>query len=323
MAKMVWIRDGSLNSHEAESRRINALVMEQQRSESPLEEMGAFEARRRYREGGGGFPAPTYVAEAKERTIETRHGPAVARIFRPTVSQGAYMFIHGGGWVSGAPDLQDTRMWQLAHDAQVTVVCVGYRLAPEDPYPRPVDDCEDTALWLLEKGRSELGVDRLVIGGESAGAHLAALTLLRLRDRYDAAREFRGANLVYGLYDLSISPSLRLHPDAHVLPFRTVRFMIDSFLTGYEGDTADPAVSPIYADLSNMPSALFTVGALDPLIDDTLIMGARWMAAGNPAVVNVYPSSIHAFDAFPTHIAAAATDTIGSWIADRVKEPNR
>ncbi|NOY56805.1 MAG: alpha/beta hydrolase [Actinobacteria bacterium] len=321
MAKMIWIPDGPLTAYEADSVRVNELVMDEQLSEAPLEEMGISEARRRYREGGGGFPAPTHVAQAEQRTVETRRGPAVVRIFEPTVSNGAYLFIHGGGWVSGAPDLQDTRMWRLACDAEVTVVCASYGLAPEHPYPQAVDDCESIALWLLETGRSELNVDRLVIGGESSGAHLATLALLRLRDHHDAAREFCGANLLYGLYDLSMSPSLRLRPDGHVLPLATVQFMIDNFLVDYVGDRADPAVSPIYADLSDMPDALFTVGDLDPLLDDTLIMGARWMAADNSTSVHVYPSSIHAFDAFPTPMAAIATDTIGRWIAARVKGP--
>src|SRR5205807_490450 len=88
-------------------------------------------------------------------------------------------------------------------------VSVDYRLAPEHPYPAGPDDCEAAALWVLEHAERELGSDRLLIGGESAGAHLAACTLLRLRDRHDAVDRFDAANLVFGVYDLGGTPSQR------------------------------------------------------------------------------------------------------------------
>ena len=72
------------------------------------------------------------------------------------------------------------------------------------------DDCEAAALWLLKNARAEFGSDRLFLGGESSGAHLATLTLLRLRDRHGAADRFEGANLLYGIYDAGFTPSHRL-----------------------------------------------------------------------------------------------------------------
>src|SRR5439155_19280503 len=98
---------------------------------------------------------------------------------------------------------------RVAHRCEFAVVSVDYRLAPECHYPAGPDDCEAAALWLAANAQTDFGTDRLLIGGESAGANLAVVTLLRLRDRY-AFRGFRAANLVFGVYDLSGTPSAPL-----------------------------------------------------------------------------------------------------------------
>jgi acetyl esterase/lipase len=86
-----------------------------------------------------------------------------------------------------------------------------------------------------------------------------------------------------------------------------MRWFSDNFLPGLEGDQLrDPAISPLYADLTGLPPALFTVGTADPLLDDTLFMAARWEAAGNETDLRVYADGIHVFNAFPIGIALAA-----------------
>jgi acetyl esterase/lipase len=203
------------------------------------------------------------------------------------------------------------------------VASVDYRLAPEHPFPAGPDDCEAVARWLLAGGAAELGSDRLVIGGESAGAHLSVLTLLRLRDsdgdagvgggggaaaRDGAATGFLGVNLVFGAYDLGGTPSQRRWGDRNlVLSGPIVDWFLDCFLPGRSPEERrDPAVSPLYADLADLPPALFVVGDLDPLLDDSLFMAARWLAAGNDADLAVFPESIHGFSAFPSALAARA-----------------
>ena len=126
------------------------------------------------------------------------------RVLTPPDVRGVYLHLHGGGFVLGSSRLQDDRLEQLALACRVAVVSVEYRLAPEDPYPAGPDDCETVGLWLVENAAQELGSDRLCIGGESAGANLAAVTLLRLRDRHGFAG-FRAACLVKGVYDLTLS----------------------------------------------------------------------------------------------------------------------
>src|SRR5205085_4948857 len=117
------------------------------------------------------------------RMIPGRAGDIPVRVFVPPTVRGVYLHIHGGGWVLGAFDQSDVALWKLARHAELAVVSVEYRLAPEHPFPAGPDDCEDAALWLIEHAADEFGVTDLCIGGESAGGPLAALTLLRIRDR--------------------------------------------------------------------------------------------------------------------------------------------
>lgn len=265
--------------------------------------------RRAAYEAGGIFPPPEFVDEARWVDVPSRAGGLRARVFSPDgEAAGVYLHLHGGGWTIGAADLQDVPLQGLARATQLVVASLEYRLAPEHPYPAAPDDCEDAALWLLGGGATELGAPAaLSIGGESAGAHLSALTLLRLRDLHGAPDAFRAANLVYGVFDLSGTPSRRRMSDGVILTDTNMRWFSDNFLPGLEGDQLrDPAISPLYADLTGLPPALFTVGTADPLLDDTLFMAARWEAAGNETDLRVYADGIHVFNAFPIGIALAA-----------------
>src|SRR5690606_12237149 len=112
-----------------------------------------------------------------------------------------------GGHVLGAADQQDRLLERIADGASLTALSVEYRLAPENPYPAGPDDCEAAALWVSDNIR-DFGGDALAIGGESAGAHLSALTILRLRDKH-GRMPFKAANLVFGVFDLGLTPSAR------------------------------------------------------------------------------------------------------------------
>lgn len=268
------------------------------------------ETRQARAEGRGTFPKPEVVAEGVNRTIAGPDGSEIAlRTFVPPGDVGGvYLHIHGGGWVLGSSTQQDVGLWRLANEAGVAVVSVDYRLAPEHPYPAGADDCEAVALWLAKAAGDEFGADRLVIGGESAGAHLAAVTLLRLRDRHGITDPFVGANLVYGAFDLSMTPSQRSWGDRNlVLSTPIMAWFYDCFLPGLTTDERrDPDISPLYADLAGLPPALFSVGTLDPLLDDSLFMSARWKVAGNEATLRVYPDAIHGFNGFPLGVAELA-----------------
>jgi acetyl esterase/lipase len=246
---------------------------------------------------------------AVDRTIPGPAGPIRLRTFVPAVAgagspDGVFLHVHGGGWCSGTPELNDPLNVVIADTLNVAVVSVDYRLAPEHPYPAGPDDCEAAAAWLLEHAAAEYGATRLLIGGESAGAHLAAVTLLRVRDRHDAIDRFHGANLVFGSYDASHTPSqlgIGIPPGSDILSPEGIRFFADLFTPGMTPEQRrDPDISPLYAGLHDLPPALFTVGANDHLVDDTLFLAARWELAGNPTELLVYPHGPHACIAMPS-----------------------
>ncbi|MEO8693144.1 MAG: alpha/beta hydrolase [Acidimicrobiales bacterium] len=251
---------------------------------------------------------------AEDRVVHVGKRSVPVRIIVPsTTPRAVYLDIHGGGFFLGAAAMGDTANTDLANELDVAVVSVDYRLAPEHPWPAAPDDCETAALWVLERAMSEFGTDRVLIGGGSAGAHLAAVTLLRMRDRHDAANRFVAADLVFGLYDLSAtSPSGRI-----LAP--TSKFYIDAYLRRVpKTKRLGPEVSPLFADLAGMPPALFTVGTLDAFYEDNLAMAMRWLAAGNLAELAVYPESPHAFTVFPTAMAHAANRREREWLADQL-----
>jgi acetyl esterase len=231
---------------------------------------------------------------ALDREISGPAGPLRLRTFVPDHVDTVFLHIHGGGFVTGSPEMTDLLHEILSKELNLAFVSVDYRLAPEHPYPAGPDDCEAAALWLIEHAEREFGSARLLIGGESAGAHLAACTLLRLRDR-EAVDRFCGANLVFGIYDLGGTPSQRGmtgRPD--LLTAEQIEYFVELFTIGRSvEERRDPDISPLYADLHGLPPALFTVGADDHLVDDTLFMAARWALAGNDTELLVYPESPH------------------------------
>jgi acetyl esterase/lipase len=255
-------------------------------------------------------------AMAVQRTIAGPHGPVPVRVFQPPRARGVYLHIHGGGWTLESAQSCDLMNEALCKNCEVAVVSVDYRLAPEHPYPAGPDDCEAVARWLVEHSARELGSDRLLIGGESAGAHLSTVTLLRMRDRHGYTG-FVGANLVYGAYDLTMTPSQQLWGNRNlVLSTPVIHWFLNHFVPPEK--RADADVSPLRARLHGLPPALFTVGTLDPLIDDSLFMHARWVAAGNRAELAVYPGGVHGFNLFPLPLAARANERAHAFLRARL-----
>jgi acetyl esterase/lipase len=265
--------------------------------------------------GAGTLPVPVKLAHAEMRAIRGPAGEIPLRVFRHEQPRGVYLHIHGGGWTLGAADQQDVMLDAISRAARVTVVSVEYRLAPEHPYPAGPDDCEAAALWVARNAERELGAARLAIGGESAGAHLSAVTLLRLRDRHGLT-PFAAANLVYGCYDLGFTPSVRNWGERNLVLSTPIIEWFTNHFAPDRARRASPDASPLLADLRGMPPALFTVGTLDPLLDDSLFMAQRWLAAGNRAELAIYPGGVHGFNLFPMPLGEAALRRSESFLAD-------
>ena len=277
--------------------------------------VGAAAMRAARRRGEGPFPAPVMSSWARTMTITGKDGNQIPlRVIEPSQPpRGIYLHVHGGGWVLGGADMQDPMLERIADNTGQAVVAVEYRLAPEHPYPAGPDDCEAAAAWLVQNGKREFGADSLMIGGESAGGHLTVVTILRMRDRHGYSG-FRAANIVYGAFDLSMTPSQRQFGDTRLV-LRTIDMQqfYNAFLPTIT-DRRDPDISPLFADLKNLCPALFTVGTRDALLDDTLFMHARWVAAGNQAELAIYPGGAHGFTLFPNGLSKSATARMDAFL---------
>ncbi|MEO1200441.1 MAG: alpha/beta hydrolase, partial [Pseudomonadota bacterium] len=257
---------------------------------------------------------PPHLGRAETIEID---GPAESiplRLVRPKgTPRGVFLHIHGGGWMLGGADQQDPLLERIADAASVISLSVDYRLAPEDPYPAGPDDCEAAALWLAKNAQGMFGTERLLIGGDSAGAHLSLVTLLRLRDRHGLT-PFSAVMFDAGCFDLRLTPSVRSWGDD---PLILNTLDIRNFVSGFVQNQSlleEPDVSPLLADLSGLPPALFNVGTLDPLVDDSLMMAARWTAAGNAADLAIWPGGAHVFTVFPGAQADAARARIDAFL---------
>ena len=171
-----------------------------------------------------------------------------------------------------------------------------YRLAPEHPYPAGPDDCEAAALWVVREGVKRFGTSKLAIGGELAGAHLSAVTLLRLRDRHKLT-PFGSALLNYGCFDLAMTPSVRRWGTEKLGAEHRRRHGVLQLLRAAR---RKPPGRRRLAALRRPP--WHAAGAVlgrhaRLLLDDSLFMAPRWLAAGNVAELAVYPGACHGFRA--------------------------
>ena len=257
------------------------------------------------------------ILKPSVKNIQGPGGNIPLTIFKPDTINGVVLEIHGGGWFQGSPEYDAQFNDELARTSKVAVVSVDYRLAPENPFPACIEDCKAAAKWLVNSAKKEFGTDKIFISGGSAGGHLAAVTTLYIRDSLKAIDRVKGVNLIYGVYDLGRTPSHRLVTDSSFLPKKEMDEIMELVFKGWSMEKRqNPAYSPLYADLHGLPPALFTIGAADPLADDTYFMEARWRAAGNKTYLAVYPESPHGVDLFPTQMAKAARQKMYQWIKD-------
>jgi acetyl esterase/lipase len=267
------------------------------------------------------LPVGTRGLNVSTRRI-THMGHTVSlRILRPrnTPSHAVYIDYHGGGWSIGTAAMDDLVNAAIAREG-IAVVSIDYTTLPDITFEDQIAQCHAAADWVFENAEAEFGTRDLFIGGESAGAHLAACAIVRLRDtRRDFAR-LRGAVLFYGPYDLSATPSVRaagaetLVLDGPAMVPGIARLLPDRD----EQARRKPDVSPLYADLSRLPPALFLVGTIDPLIDDSRLMSQRWHAANGNARLILACDSPHAFNRLPTTTATRTNAWVRAWLDRRL-----
>lgn len=258
------------------------------------------------------------------REVEALGRCSKLRIFRPPgPCRGVVLDFHGGGWTIGNARMADDLNSEFALRLGVTIVSVDYQLALSATVGDVIDESEAALSWTVAHAGTEFGSDRLVVHGSSAGSHLAASALIRLRDRDPsaAAASVAGLVLYFGLYDFAGTPMVRdAGDDTLILHGPTVRATLHKLTPGMTDDERrSPALSPLYADLTGLPPALFVVGGKDILLEDNQRMAARWSAANGNSELLVVPDSPHAFMLFKTEIRRKVGRFVDEWIVGRMR----
>jgi acetyl esterase/lipase len=227
----------------------------------------------------------------------------------------AVLYLHGGGMISGSVALYDGPISRYVSSSGVPMLAVDYRLAPEHPYPTPVEDCYSGLQWLAEHA-GELGVDpaRIAVMGDSAGGGLAAAVALMARDRDGPALSHQ--ILIYPMLD-----DRNVRPDPEIVPFAVWSY--DDNVTGWGallGDASGRADVPAYAaparatDLSGLPPCYLEVGQLDIFRDEDLTYAYRLSGAGVTVEFHLRPGVPHEFETY-----AYVTDIARRSVADRLR----
>ncbi|KRP67607.1 alpha/beta hydrolase [Pseudomonas orientalis] len=243
-------------------------------------------------------------------------GGVPVRIMRPDgAPKGVVLDIHGGGWVIGNAQMNDDLNLGMVRACGVAVVSVDYRLAVNTPVEGLLEDCLSAARWLLTDCTEFAGLPVFFVG-ESAGGHLAAATLLALKQWPALLERVAGAVLYYGVYDLTGTPSVRAAGPQTLLLDGPGMVAALRLLTPGISDEArrQPPLSPLYGDFSGLPPALMFVGELDPLKDDTLLMAERW----GGVEAHLLPESAHGFIHFPLAMADSVLAYSRAWITQHL-----
>ena len=268
-------------------------------------------------------PGPELTARVT-RSVVHAPGPDGApdvelRVHRPEGATGALpclVWMHGGGLVMGVAGMDDARfdLWCTRHN--MMAVSIEYRLAPETPFPGPIDDCY-AGLQYVVAHASELGVDatRIGIGGASAGAGLAAALALMARDK--GGPHVSSQLLIYPMIDdRQVTDSSKW--DVPIWPAVSNTYGWTAYLGDAKGTGS---VSPYAAasratDLGGLPPAIIVVGGLDGFVDEDVEYARRLNIAGVPVELHLYPGAPHGFDALvPTSAPSLQLERdVAAWI---------
>ena len=263
---------------------------------------------------------PQSAPDIERVELTTDHGDVALSLMRLADSADAtpvLYWMHGGGMVIGNRYMDDARLIEWCRWLGCVCVSVEYRLAPEAPYPGPLDDCEAGLRYIVEHAH-ELQIDaqRVGIGGRSAGGTLAAGLALRWRDGAEVPLAFQ--YLEYPMLDdrgLTVSSQLEGLPvwtrESNLYGWRS--YLGDRY--GTDDVPADAA--PARADeLSGLPSTFIGVGTADCLRDESIDFAARLCRAAVPTELHVYAGGVHGFDMFAdTAVARTAARDSADWLA--------
>lgn len=249
-----------------------------------------------------------------EETVTVADGSFRVRILQPRELKegeraGAVIYFHGGGFFAGGPDETDLIVRQIAHDADVVVINVDYRLSPEVKFPTAVDDSYAALVWAVENAE-RLGIDpgRIVLAGDSAGGNLVIVLCLLARERGGPAIKFQ----------VPIYPSLDLRPRAphasrerwgggeYFLIGDDIEWMLDAYFED-RAQGEDWRASPILASsFADLPPALVVTASHDPLVDEGRLYASKLAEAGVPVEDASFEGTFHGFVSFALAVETGA-----------------
>lgn len=256
---------------------------------------------------GAGLPADESVVVTNQYIPGPDGAPDIrVRIYEPLAKKNTHpgvLYIHGGGYILGTPEMTDASCCMMVSKIGCVVVSVDYRLAPEHPFPAPLEDCYAALTW-FSKHAADLGVDaaRIAVAGGSAGGGLTAALTLLARDRKGPPVVFQ-APLYPMIDDRNITSSSCEFTDPRVWSREKNQFAWEMYLGPAYGGEVSPYSAPARADdLAGLPPTYTYIGELDLFRDETISYVTKLLQAGVPTEFHIYPGCFHAFDMF-TNIA--------------------
>ncbi len=241
------------------------------------------------------------IGAVTDRAIEGPLGDIQLRFYTPAGISGsspALVYLHGGGWIYGSTDSHDALCRVLAEQAQVRVISVQYRLAPESPFPGAPDECWAAWEWVNEHAIG-LGIDpnHIAVGGDSAGGNLAAVIAQEAVRRKTKAPAFQ--LLIYPATDFSQTyPSERTFGEGFFLTKEFMDLAKENYLVGNE-DLTDPRLSPLHGSVKGVAPAYVVTAGFDPLLDEGAAYAQKLQDAGVDVDYVCEEGLIHGFANMP------------------------
>jgi acetyl esterase len=244
--------------------------------------------------------APPKVALVRDLAAPLQDTKIPLRVYVPRKQTDlpTLVYYHGGGWVVGDLDTADWICRSIAVQADCVVFSVDYRLAPENKFPTPVEDCYWTTKWVTETGFERYAdVRHVAVGGDSAGGNLAAAVCLMARDRRGPVISFQ--LLICPITNHSFdTESYRMYADGHLLTLKDMEWFWNHYLRDHK-DGQNPYASPLLGDLQSLPPALVMTAEFDPLRDEGEAYAERLREAGVSVRMVRYDSMTHTWTDFP------------------------
>jgi acetyl esterase len=274
----------------------------QEAGRPPYETVSPAEARELYLKGRAVTnPEPPELLSVAPLAIPSPQGSIPARLYTPKTLRKAnglapcLVFFHGGGWVIGDLDSHDVVCRKLAHDGELLVISIDYRLAPEHKFPAAIDDAIAATKWIADHA-TQLGIDpsRLMVGGDSAGGNLAAVVALAARD--GDGPKLAGHVLIYPATDFAMKHPSHGEPETSILlTHSAIKWFCNHYLNG-PGDIDNWKASPARAKtLAGLPPAYVLTAGADPLRDEGDEYAKRLKEAGVAVTYRHFPGQFHGF----------------------------